>query len=71
MRKPLTARQHANRGGLPDWLARYLATGEKPPRGSADCQAFDDWFLFAGEARSRGWPEPPPPARPHWWPSDA
>ena len=65
-----TNRQRRTRGQtgpVPQWLTRYLKTGETPPRGTEDHQEFDAWFLLAGYGASKGWPEPPPPAIPGWW----
>ena len=57
MRKPKVRA----RSELPEWMERYLATGEEPQPDHPDYADFMNWYLIPGWAEFTGknWPDPP------------
>ena len=50
----------APRSQVPDWITRYLETGETPADCTPEAAEFSNWFLLAGWYRfdGRQWPDP-------------
>jgi hypothetical protein len=55
-----TRRTRGQTEPIPQWLTRFLNTGEIPGDCTPDAAAFCDWQLLAGfhRAEGRSWPDP-------------